>query len=51
MALRKVLDVVADRFRIDGVEKARVLEAIETCPQAWQRATQCLCAEMRLVAP
>nr|WP_315478929.1 excinuclease ABC subunit UvrA [uncultured Rhodoferax sp.] len=26
---RKVLDVVADRFRIDGVEKARVLEAIE----------------------
>ncbi len=25
----KVLDVVADRFRIDGVEKARVLEAIE----------------------
>jgi excinuclease ABC subunit A len=28
--VRKVLDVVADRFRIDGVEKARVLEAIET---------------------
>ncbi|MEN9466403.1 MAG: hypothetical protein RL081_404 [Pseudomonadota bacterium] len=27
--VRKVLDVVADRFRIDGVEKARVLEAIE----------------------
>jgi len=27
---RKVLDVVADRFRIDGVEKARALEAIET---------------------
>ena len=26
---RKILDVVADRFRIDGVEKARVLEAIE----------------------
>ncbi|MDR7308093.1 excinuclease ABC subunit UvrA [Rhodoferax saidenbachensis] len=26
---RKVLDVVADRFRIDSVEKARVLEAIE----------------------
>ncbi|MDZ7939309.1 MAG: excinuclease ABC subunit A, partial [Rhodoferax sp.] len=26
---RKVLDVVADRFRIDGVEKARALEAIE----------------------
>nr|WP_315465500.1 excinuclease ABC subunit UvrA [uncultured Rhodoferax sp.] len=26
----KVLDVVADRFRIDSVEKARVLEAIET---------------------
>ena len=26
---RKVLDVVADRFRIDGVDKARVLEAIE----------------------
>ena len=26
----KILDVVADRFRIDGVEKARVLEAIET---------------------
>ena len=25
----KILDVVADRFRIDGVEKARVLEAIE----------------------
>jgi excinuclease ABC subunit A len=28
--VRKVLDVVADRFRIDGTEKARVLEAIET---------------------
>jgi excinuclease ABC subunit A len=27
---RKVLDVVADRFRIAGVEKARALEAIET---------------------
>ena len=27
---RKVLDVVADRFRIEGTEKARVLEAIET---------------------
>ncbi len=26
---RKVLDVVADRFRITGVEKARALEAIE----------------------
>ena len=26
----KFLDVVADRFRIDGVEKARALEAIET---------------------
>ena len=26
---RKVLDVVADRFRIDSVEKARVLDAIE----------------------
>jgi excinuclease ABC subunit A len=26
---RKILDVVADRFRIDSVEKARVLEAIE----------------------
>jgi len=26
---RKVLDVVADRFRLDGAEKARVLEAIE----------------------
>ena len=26
---RKILDVVADRFRIDGVEKSRVLEAIE----------------------
>ena len=26
---RKVLDVVADRFRIDGVEKSRALEAIE----------------------
>ncbi|MDO8459140.1 MAG: excinuclease ABC subunit A [Burkholderiaceae bacterium] len=26
---RKLLDVVADRFRITGVEKARVLEAIE----------------------
>ena len=26
---RKVLDVVADRFRIDGTEKARVLDAIE----------------------
>jgi excinuclease ABC subunit A len=25
----KVLDVVADRFRVDGAEKARVLEAIE----------------------
>jgi excinuclease ABC subunit A len=25
----KILDVVADRFRIEGVEKARVLEAIE----------------------
>ena len=28
-ARRKVLDVVADRFRIAGAEKARVLEAIE----------------------
>jgi len=28
--VRKVLDVVADRFRIEGVEKARALEAIET---------------------
>ncbi|HEX7438268.1 MAG TPA: excinuclease ABC subunit A, partial [Caldimonas sp.] len=27
---RKVLDVVADRFRIQGVEKARAVEAIET---------------------
>jgi excinuclease ABC subunit A len=27
---RKVLDVVADRFRMAGVEKARALEAIET---------------------
>jgi excinuclease ABC subunit A len=27
---RKVLDVVADRFRIEGTDKARVLEAIET---------------------
>jgi excinuclease ABC subunit A len=27
---RKVLDVVADRFRVQGVEKARVVEAIET---------------------
>jgi excinuclease ABC subunit A len=27
---RKVLDVVADRFRIAGAEKARALEAIET---------------------
>jgi excinuclease ABC subunit A len=26
---RKVLDVVADRFRLSGVERARVLEAIE----------------------
>ena len=26
---RKILDVVADRFRIDSVERARVLEAIE----------------------
>ena len=26
---RKLLDVVADRFRIDGVEKVRALEAIE----------------------
>ena len=26
---RKLLDVVADRFRIDGAEKVRVLEAIE----------------------
>jgi excinuclease ABC subunit A len=28
--VRKVLDVVADRFRIAGVERARALEAIET---------------------
>ncbi|RUS68316.1 UvrABC system protein A [Saezia sanguinis] len=28
---RKLLDVVADRFRIDNVEPARVAEAIETC--------------------
>jgi excinuclease ABC subunit A len=28
-AVRKVLDVVADRFRIEGADKARVLEAIE----------------------
>ena len=27
----KVLDVVADRFRIQGVEKVRALEAIEMC--------------------
>ncbi|HEX7439333.1 MAG TPA: excinuclease ABC subunit UvrA, partial [Caldimonas sp.] len=27
---RKVLDVVADRFRIQGIEKARAVEAIET---------------------
>ena len=27
---RKVLDVVADRFRLQGTEKARVIEAIET---------------------
>ena len=27
---RKVLDVVADRFRIQGTEKVRVVEAIET---------------------
>ncbi|HWP19918.1 MAG TPA: excinuclease ABC subunit UvrA [Burkholderiaceae bacterium] len=27
---RKVLDVVADRFRLDGTEKARVIEALET---------------------
>jgi len=27
--VRKVLDVVADRFRIEGADKARVLEAIE----------------------
>ena len=27
---RKVLDVVADRFRIQGTEKARAIEAIET---------------------
>ena len=27
----KMLDVVADRFRIAGVEKSRALEAIETC--------------------
>jgi excinuclease ABC subunit A len=27
---RKVLDVVADRFRIQGIEKARAIEAIET---------------------
>ena len=26
---RKVLDVVADRFRLQGTEKARVVEAIE----------------------
>ena len=29
LAARKVLDVVADRFRIAGADKARVLEAIE----------------------
>ncbi|MDH4481074.1 MAG: excinuclease ABC subunit UvrA, partial [Rhodoferax sp.] len=28
-AVRKVLDVVADRFRVEGADKARVLEAIE----------------------
>ncbi len=28
---RAVLDVVADRFRLPGVERARALEAIETC--------------------
>src|SRR5205814_7796861 len=27
---RKVLDVVADRFRVQGSEKVRVVEAIET---------------------
>jgi excinuclease ABC subunit A len=27
---RKVLDVVADRFRIQGIEKARAVEAVET---------------------
>ena len=28
---RKVLDVVADRFRISSAEKSRVIEAIESC--------------------
>ena len=28
--LRKLLDVVADRFRLQGIEKARAIEAIET---------------------
>ncbi|MDR0276203.1 MAG: excinuclease ABC subunit UvrA, partial [Burkholderiaceae bacterium] len=28
---KKVLDVVADRFRINSVERARVIEAIEQC--------------------
>jgi excinuclease ABC subunit A len=29
-ARKKILDVVADRFRLAGAEKVRVMEAIET---------------------
>jgi excinuclease UvrABC ATPase subunit len=39
---RKVLDVVADRFRIGNVEKARALEAIEASPSAAAAASACM---------
>ena len=48
---RKVLDVVADRFRIQGTEKARAVEAIETRAEARQRARQRLRAAATEAAP
>jgi excinuclease ABC subunit A len=38
---RKILDVVADRFRIQGVEKARAIEAIEVALKRGRDACPC----------
>jgi excinuclease ABC subunit A len=43
---RKILDVVADRFRL-ATEKVRVMEAIETGAQARQRAAERVCRRRR----
>ena len=44
---RKLLDVVADRFRVHGTEKARVDRGDRDGAQARQRARQCLRARRR----